>query len=145
MARRPRLPGVRSSGAARDARNGRGPRRLQLRAQPRSWCRSAPHRVPSQPSRCARGNRLTVLWIKRAVETRWSGGLVRLPEFDGVAFRIMDARETPDARHVPFGFGDHLDACAAKLGADAVKVVDAKVQHPLLVRSEVIRIRREGC
>jgi len=38
----------------------------------------------------------------------------------------MDAREAPDARHVPFRLGDNCDACRIELRAQAIQIVDAQ-------------------
>ena len=38
-----------------------------------------------------------------------SVGRIWLPQLDRIAFRVMDARKTAYARHIPFRFRDDLD------------------------------------
>lgn len=63
-----------------------------------------------------------------------SSGLIGLPQFERIVLRIMDAREAPDAWHIPFRVGGHLDPRRAELRAHAVEIVHAQAEHPLAIR-----------
>src|SRR5579864_266565 len=57
--------------------------------------------------------------------------LCGLPQFDGIAFRVMQASEAAD---VGIGFRVFdLNSCCSQLGYHFVEVMHAKVHHPGLV------------
>ena len=68
--------------------------------------------------------------------------LIGLPQLDRIALWIMNACEAPDARHIPFRVGGHSDPRRAERRAQGVEIFDAQVEHPLAIRSEIIRV---GC
>src|SRR6267378_3843654 len=71
-----------------------------------------------------------------------------LPEFDGVAFGVVETGETTVG--VGFGVEGDFDACGAELGEDGFEIGDAEIDHPLerLRRfgvAEIPSVAGEGC
>src|SRR6266481_441558 len=71
-----------------------------------------------------------------------------LPEFDGVAFGVVETGEA--AVGVGFGVEGDFDAGGAELGEDGFEIGDAEVDHPLerLRRfgvAEIARVAGKGC
>src|SRR5437868_9781852 len=75
----------------------------------------------------------------RPISTGW-----RLPQFDRIALGIVDAGEAADARIIPLGLGDDLDARLAQTGEEIFKAVDAQVEHHLPVGREIVAIGWKG-
>jgi hypothetical protein len=70
------------------------------------------------------GNRAGMLY-ELAVADR---GLLGLPEFDGIAFRVVEAGEP--AVGIRLGVDLDLDASGLELGGHFLEIADAKVEHP---------------
>src|SRR5215467_12035827 len=66
--------------------------------------------------------------------------LVGLPEFDRVAFGIVDPREPANTRRIPFWIGCDLDSLALESRLQLVEPFDTEVQHPLLGRREIVSV-----
>src|SRR5947209_7946686 len=64
-----------------------------------------------------------------------------LPQFDRIAFGIVDPRETADPLH--FLDLGHVDARLAKPLNQFVEPFDAQIDHPLLVGGEIAGVRSE--
>lgn len=74
-------------------------------------------------------------------EKNW---LLRFPEFDGVSFRIIKAREA--AVGVFIRVGCHFDARVAQLKNHGIQVMHAEVDHPYLAGiAKVLGILAERC
>src|SRR5436309_6886768 len=75
----------------------------------------------------------------RPISTGW-----RLPQFDRIALRIVDAGEAADAGIVPLSLGNDLDARLAQTGEEILEAVDAKVEHHLPIGREIVAIGWKG-
>ena len=141
---RPRVTG---SGPIKRPARFRG-RRPSARTCPRSAC--AARRRSFSPAWRSRAGADRVPrgwegspWQEMRRPLHASSGLIGLPQFDRIALRIMDAREAPDSRHIPFRVGGHRDPRRAERRAQAVEIVHAQVEHPLAIRGEIIRVGRK--
>src|SRR5690606_24848656 len=72
----------------------------------------------------------------------------RFPQFDWIAFRIMDPAEPADLR-IPLRAGFDCNACRSEIRHDHVEILDPEVDQPLLFwSSEIVGAfgkRREHC
>ena len=67
----------------------------------------------------------------------------RLPQFDRVALGVDDAGETAGLRRIPFGTGFDGDTGRCELRHEGIEIIDAEIDHPLLVGREIIGGGRE--
>jgi hypothetical protein len=67
----------------------------------------------------------------------------RLPQFDRVAFRIVEAGEPAGGGVVPLGASLAGDLRGAQRRQHRIQIPHPQVEHPLLVRREVVGVRRD--